>query len=164
MIDLFGKSPVPLPVLITGKLALLCSWLFPLAKLYNIGTMLYDSALTSWFGIVLFVGGTVMAIAAIAHLGESIAVGFPERETVLKTHGLYRFTRNPIYLGAFIMCAGSCCIAIHPVNLLFFLLAVVIHVTIVLREEKFLAGKFGREWDDYRSRVPRFIGFARRRG
>lgn len=160
--DIIGKSPVPLPVLIVGKLALLGSWIFFLAKLLGADVGQYESRLARITGIALFLIGFAMVIAAILQLGQSIAVGIPERDTDLKTRGLYAFTRNPIYLGAFVMCAGSCLYSINIVNVLLFAVAVTAHVVIVEREEEFLEQRFGRQWMEYRQRVPRFIGIVRR--
>lgn len=160
--DYIGKSPVPLPVLILGKIAFLGCGLFVIVKWIRPEAMLFDSAFTRVAGIVVYAAGLAMLIVSIAQLGRSIAVGLPERETRLKTDGLYRFTRNPIYLGAFIMCAGSCLISIHPVNVLLFMIAVAVHVLIVIREEEFLERRFGQSWLDYAQRVPRFIGLPGR--
>lgn len=120
--------------------------------------MLYDSWTTSMFGIVLFSAGFCMIVVALLHLRESAAVGLPDRETTLKTHGLYRFSRNPVYLSGFLMCAGSCLYAIHPLNCLLFAVAVLIHHRIILKEEVYLENKFGQAWLDYKKSVPRYIG------
>jgi protein-S-isoprenylcysteine O-methyltransferase Ste14 len=157
MTRLIGKSPVPLPVLIVGKLAFLGSLLFCAFKWTHPEAMLFDSPWTRAIGIVLFVGGFAMVVVGTGHLGRSVAVGLPEEATELKTHGLYRFTRNPMYLGGFIMCAGSCLYSVHIVNVLMTAVAVTIHVAIVKREEAFLARRFGQQWTAYQQRVPRFI-------
>jgi protein-S-isoprenylcysteine O-methyltransferase Ste14 len=95
------------------------------------------------------------------HLGRSVAVGLPERKTELKTHGMYRITRNPVYVGAFMMCAGSCLFSIHPLNFLLFAVAGAIHHTIIRKEEEFLIATFGKEWIEYSRRVPRYLGRVR---
>jgi protein-S-isoprenylcysteine O-methyltransferase Ste14 len=156
--DRIGKSPIPVPVLIVGKLALFACALFFVVKLLNIDAMLYDSTITKSIGIFFYVLGFVVMITAIIELGQSLAVGMPERSTELRTGGLYAFSRNPIYLGAFILCAGSCLFSIHMINIFFFVLALLIHFRIVIREEAFLEQRFGEKWIAYRNRVPRYIG------
>jgi protein-S-isoprenylcysteine O-methyltransferase Ste14 len=160
-VDIIGKSPVPVPVLLIGKIGFAGCSLFFIVKMMNVVTMLYDSDATRVVGAGLYAVGLAMVIISLVHLGQSAAVGIPERRTELKTHGLYRFTRNPIYLGGFLMCAGSCLFSIHPLNFLFFAIAVAVHVRIVIREEEFLEKRFGQEWLDYKRRVPRYIGRIR---
>lgn len=156
--DYIGKSPVPVAVLIAGKAAFLGCWMFLAAGWMRPELMLYDSAAARAAGAILFAAGLAMVIVSLAQLGRSAAVGLPARKTELKTDGLFRLTRNPIYLGAFIMCAGSCLAAAHPVNVLLFGIAAAVHTGIVRREEKFLEQRFGQRWLDYKQRVPRFIG------
>jgi protein-S-isoprenylcysteine O-methyltransferase Ste14 len=160
--EYIGKSPVPLPILIIGKLALFACALFFAVKSFNLGSMIFDSFVTRVFGISLSVVGCTVMLAAIFQLGQSVAVGLPEKTTELRTHGLYGFTRNPIYLGAFIICAGSCFYSIHPVNFMLFAVAVAIHISIVKKEEEFLEKRFGTQWLEYRRQVPRFFGRRRR--
>ena len=136
--DIIGKSPVPVLVLIIGKIALLCCVFFFIVKSLSPETMLYDSIVTRVVGIVLYALGLAVVIVSLVQLGQSTAVGLPDRNTELKTQGLYGFTRNPIYLGAFIVCIGSCFYSIHPVNLLLCAIVIGIHLRIVKREEEFL--------------------------
>lgn len=159
--DVIGKSPISVPAIVIGKVALFACSLFFIAKFLNIDAMLYDSTSTSISGMVLYVVGIFLVILSLIQLGQSAAVGIPERDTKLITHGLYRFTRNPIYLGAFIMCAGSCLFSIHIINFLLFAIAVGVHHQIVIKEEEFLEKRFGRRWLDYEQQVPRYVGVRR---
>lgn len=163
MPEIIGKSPIPTPVFILGKLAFLCSFLFFIAKEYQWVAMHYDSAVTQMAGIILFFGGLLIVIAGVIQLGQSRAFGLPEMQTKLKTQGLYRFTRNPMYLGGFMMGIGSCLYSIHYINFLFFAVALMTHIAITKKEEEFLQSRFGREWTEYQERVPRFIGLIRHR-
>jgi protein-S-isoprenylcysteine O-methyltransferase Ste14 len=156
--DPIGKSPVPVPILVLGKLAVAACWLFFLVKALGIDPMLYDSALTRSLGVVLVVAGFVLLALGFIYLGRSVSVGLPQEETELKTRGVYRITRNPMYFGGFLVCIGSCLIFIHPVNFLLCALAIGTHHTIVIREERFLEERFGEQWLEYKQRVPRYIG------
>ena len=156
--DVIGKSPIAVPALILGKLALFGCVLFPVAVKAGIVTAQYVDGFTRTTGIILYLLGLCVILLAIAHLGESVAVGIPDRKTELKTHGLYRFSRNPIYVGGFVMCAGSCLYAIHFANFLLCIIAVAIHLRIVMKEEQFLEVRFGPQWLEYKRRVPRYIG------
>jgi protein-S-isoprenylcysteine O-methyltransferase Ste14 len=155
---LIGRCTIHPVMFIIGKLSLFSSAFFCVVKWYDSRLMQLNSTELSAAGIVLIIFGTLLLFAAMTHLGESLAVGLPEKETKLKTHGLYRFSRNPIYLSAFLMCAGSCLYAVHWINFLFFSTAVVIHHAIIKKEEAYLENKFGAAWLEYKQRVSRYIG------
>jgi protein-S-isoprenylcysteine O-methyltransferase Ste14 len=159
--DLLGKSPIAPPLLILGKLAMFTCCLFPFVGMLHIGIPLSTSPWLLAAGWVFLSGGLVVLLLALATLGRSTAVGIPERATTLRTQGLYGFSRNPVYLGAFAMCAGSCLMALYPENLLLLAIALAIHHRIILGEERFLEERFGEEWRAYRSSVPRYIGRTR---
>jgi protein-S-isoprenylcysteine O-methyltransferase Ste14 len=74
------------------------------------------------------------------------------------TTGSYRFTRNPMYVSMVmttvaigLFANASWCVLAGPLGL------VIVHVVAVRAEETYLSGKFGREYDDYRARVPRYL-------
>ncbi len=160
--DPFGKPPIPLPMLILGKLAVFVCWMFFLAKTTGFYTMLYDSPVTRTAAYVLAALGFTILVLGFIFLGRSVSVGFPQEETELKTRGIYRFTRNPLYLGGFFVCAASCLFSIHLVNFLLCAMAIAIHHWIVTKEEVFLENRFGQQWRDYKRRVPRYIGIISR--
>jgi protein-S-isoprenylcysteine O-methyltransferase Ste14 len=153
-----GKPPVAVPLLVTGKLALFCCWIFPLAGRIGIMTAGDVGPAGAATGIALYAAGTALGVLSFASLGKSLAVGLPESATELRTGGVYRFSRNPIYLAAYLLCAGSCVIAPHPVNLLLFVTAVAIHHRVILSEEKFLEERFGGAYVEYRLHVRRYLG------
>ena len=158
--DPIGKSPVPVPVLILSKLAMAGCWFIFLVRTFDIGKMFYDGPLTRGMGITLFVAGLCVVILSFIFLGTSLSVGLPEKETELKTRGVYRVSRNPMYMGAFLMCAGSCLFSVHLANLLLFAITIAVHHLIVIREEKFLEARFGQRWLEYKERVPRYVGIV----
>ena len=67
--DILGKSPIPLHLLILGKLAFAGCWLFFIVKFLALDTMLYDSAVTRPIGVALFVCGGALALLALVHQG-----------------------------------------------------------------------------------------------
>jgi len=152
-----GKSPIPVPLLITGKIAILFCWLFFLVKTSKTLTMHYDSLTTQWIGIALYALGLIIVILGFFGLGSSVCVGLPEEETKFKTSDIYCFSRNPMYLGGFVMCLGSCVYSIHIINFILFAIAFAIHHSIVLKEEEFLEERFGNNWVEYKKKVRRYF-------
>ena len=72
--------------------------------------------------------------------------------------GPYRFTRNPDYIGQALLCAGLGLLFDAPAVLAGTVLALlVVHWTVVPREERFLEQRFGERYREYRRRVPRWL-------
>lgn len=78
--------------------------------------------------------------------------------TALVTDGLYRFTRNPIYLGFALIYLGLA-VAIDSLGALAFLLPclVVVDRFVIVREERYLATLFGAAYEAYRKKVRRWL-------
>lgn len=156
--DPIGKSPIPVPLLIAGKLSLLLSWLFFFAQWGGID-MLYENPSIQTAGILFGIVGMGIIVLGFVYLGSSISVGLPREKTALKTGGIYRYTRNPLYLGAFLICIGSSLYSMHIANFVFCVFGIVIHHRIVLKEEMFLEERFGEQWQNYRRDVHRYLFF-----
>ena len=104
---------------------------------------------------VSFVSGLIIMV-----LGE--AVRFISAGTLIKyegvtRNGIYNFTRNPLYVGSFLIGVGACIISRDPVFSLFFFIAYpLIYFQVIKREEVFLKGRYGDEYTQYLNEVPRF--------
>lgn len=71
------------------------------------------------------------------------------------TVGLYRYSRNPMYIGVLLIIAGWAIISASPLTLLYlFVAAGIFHLRVRLYEEKWLAAQFDRQWQDYAAAVP----------
>ena len=102
-----------------------------------------------------------IALAALAMrrfraAGTNIPTPLPS--TALVAGGPYRFSRNPIYLALTLIFLGLAAAA-NSLWLLLLLPAVlaVMHYGVVLREERYLGGKFGERYLDYKARVRRWL-------
>jgi protein-S-isoprenylcysteine O-methyltransferase Ste14 len=80
------------------------------------------------------------------------------RADFLNQDGPYRFVRNPLYLGNFLI-VGGLLIVFSNILALFIGISFLIfqYSFIVLAEEKYLKEKFGNEWLEYKEKVPRFF-------
>jgi protein-S-isoprenylcysteine O-methyltransferase Ste14 len=79
----------------------------------------------------------------------------PSRLVVI---GLYRYTRNPMYVCVSLILLGWA-VAFASRGLFFYALAVAaaFHLRVTLAEEPWLARTFGEVWEEYRQRVPRWL-------
>jgi protein-S-isoprenylcysteine O-methyltransferase Ste14 len=85
----------------------------------------------------------------------------PPRELV--AHGLFRFTRNPMYVGVLAAILGEA-LAFWSRPLLYHALGTFacVHLFVVCYEEPGLERRFGDAYRHYRRRVPRWLGWPRR--
>jgi protein-S-isoprenylcysteine O-methyltransferase Ste14 len=74
------------------------------------------------------------------------------------TTGIHRWSRNPIYLGMFLVYGGIGIAARSPWTLILTLpLALTIRYGVVAREEAYLERRFGTAYHDYQRRVRRWV-------
>ena len=80
----------------------------------------------------------------------------------LVTVGLYRVSRNPMYVAVCIILVGFA-VGYHAVGLWIYaaVVALAFHLRVVTYEEPRLARTFGSAWLAYRARVPRWFGRPR---
>jgi len=72
--------------------------------------------------------------------------------------GLYRVSRNPMYVGVILILSGWG-LGSHSQALWIYALVVALmfHLRVVFGEEPWLARKHGEAWLDYKARVPRWL-------
>lgn len=116
-----------------------------------------------WFlfviGVVLIVAGILISVIAVVQLGLVASTGVSAE---LYTGGVYRYSRNPQYLG---FIAGILGVVIVSGSVYAHLLAVLGLLWFVLApfaEEPWLKKQYGEEYEMYRQRTPRFIGLPKR--
>ena len=74
------------------------------------------------------------------------------------TGGIYRVTRNPMYVGLTALLTTWAVWLAMPWTLLGpVLFAIFIHRFQILPEERVMSAKFGKEYDEYRKRVRRWV-------
>lgn len=110
-------------------------------------------------GVPLSVFGFGVALYGTAQLGWANAHGAQEG---LKTEGMYRWSRNPIYVVTVPGLLGLGLVVHSP--LLYPLLALwaLMYVAAPFLEEPWLEERYGEEYREYRRSVPRFVGLVGR--
>lgn len=141
----------PVYFLLTLVAMLLLHWLAPVGRVI-------PPPLT-WFGLVPLALGIFMSITAARAFARA---GTPVRpfaeSTALVTEGLFRISRNPMYLGMITTLIGVAILLgtatpFLPVPVFFF----VLWHRFVQHEERILEGSFGETYREYRRRVRRWI-------
>jgi protein-S-isoprenylcysteine O-methyltransferase Ste14 len=110
-------------------------------------------------GAAVAVAGMLLIAWALAQMLRAHTHVDPyQPSTTLVTSGPYRFSRNPIYLAMTILyIAGAIALRITAALITVPLALVVLHVGVILREERYLERKFGDRYRQYRSHVRRWI-------
>jgi protein-S-isoprenylcysteine O-methyltransferase Ste14 len=86
----------------------------------------------------------------------TLAPWAPPRHLV--TGGPYRFSRNPMYLGVVTILIGWCVLWRSSALCIYAVVVVcVFQVRVLLAEEPWAARRFGKDWEAYRARVPRWL-------
>ena len=118
----------------------------------------FESAAVSWVGVLLCMAGLITLVISLVSFGRSFRVGIDNvHPDKLVTTGIFAVSRNPIYVGFWIILIGQFLIFPNWLLLLYIALASWLFHRQVLREESFLSQHYGREYDEYCSRVRRYI-------
>jgi protein-S-isoprenylcysteine O-methyltransferase Ste14 len=109
-------------------------------------------------GALVSAGFTVMMLAWWQFKVREVAICPTASTAHLITDGIYRFTRNPMYLGMVTMLGGVAAflgtLPFYAVTIVYFFL---IDRWFCPYEEEKLVATFGRDYDSYRSNVRRWI-------
>jgi len=107
---------------------------------------------------LILIGLALFAAGVRNFSGASTPLPTNQPARVLVTTGIYGWTRNPIYLGFFLMYVGIG-IAVHSPWILALTLpiAVAIRYGVVAREEAYLERRFGDAYRGYKARVRRWV-------
>ena len=141
-------------------LFLLHGLLVTISALAGVGSLGAPATVAVPLGVVLGLGGSALAAAALK------AFGSRERFLAIRIDsvvlgGPYRFARHPFYLGWVsalfgLGVAGRSALALGLVALL-----AVALIRIASGEERLLRAELGAAYDDYRERVPAIVGRPR---
>jgi protein-S-isoprenylcysteine O-methyltransferase Ste14 len=109
-------------------------------------------------GVLVAAGALLMAAAAVQFARARTTIVPHETPSALVTGGVYGFSRNPIYLADAAILAGLCIVwGAWPSLVLVPVFVRVITARFIRPEEARLRAVFGRGFDDWASRVRRWV-------
>lgn len=116
---------------------------------------------TQYIGVgVIFIGGCIDLSSLVKFLLSKASINpmKPEKTQVLVTTGMYRFSRNPMYLGLLLLLIGwALYVGALSAILLIPLFILVITKMQIQPEEIILEELFGQAYVDYKKKVRRWI-------
>ena len=144
--------PVVLVVLFSLAMWLVALWLPPLAL-----PALWGQVLAG----VLAVAGIAVALAgvlAFRRADTTVDPRVPEQTSSLVIKGIYRYSRNPMYLGFLLLLTALACYLMNMAALAMLPLFVLYMNRLqIIPEERYLLEKFGAEYQAYTKQVRRWF-------
>ena len=153
-----GEFPIHPLAFIAGKLSMGASWgiLFVQAARGQLDLSPVSQVL-GYVSAAILLLGIACVVLALLHLGGDSRFGPSGDSDGLRTTGLYRVSRNPMYLGFYLVTLASLVSVPHPANIGCGLVGIYVHHRIVLAEERVLLKEYGASYEAYRRRVRRYL-------
>ena len=158
LIHLIGKPTINPTLFYSGKFSGYITWVILIlvisdVKIIDEFSLGYSNELSHLF----LLAGLFCIIVSLINLGKSIRLGLPEDQTELRVNGLYRFSRNPMYLGFDLLTLSSMILTFNLLIIALGIYSIIIYHRIILGEELFLEERFGEEYSNYKAKVRRYF-------
>lgn len=146
---------VPAPILVAGAFAFggLVHRFFPVPFLPDLGYM------RPVLAVLLCVVSLAIGLSGVREFHRHDTPTNPYRPTsALVTSGIFRHTRNPMYLG-FVLLACGVAVGVNSIGFLIaaVLLATLLDVLVISQEERSMSESFGEEFQSYCHRTRRWL-------
>jgi protein-S-isoprenylcysteine O-methyltransferase Ste14 len=147
------KIPPLLLVVIVGSAMWLAARVFPHLS-FEFPLRLFSAALTLVSGLLIALAGVFEFRAAKTTVDPTK----PEASSTVVQRGVYRHSRNPMYLG-FLLVLVAWSIYLANIAAPFFIVAFVLYMNKyqIAPEERWLREKFGADYSSYTRRVRRWL-------
>ena len=103
--------------------------------------------------------GDIIFLASVLCMKDSWRAGIPDKDrTTLVTTGIYRYSRNPAFLGFDFMYVGMLLMYFNLSMLVVSAFAIIMLHLQILQEERYLTENYGESYREYRKHVFRYLG------
>lgn len=145
------RVPAPILTIIHITMAVLLGWLAPIPIPAPISVQ--------WLGLGFAALGFILGVLALIEFRRVRAAVDPKKPTKsFVTSGIYRYTRNPIYLGFVLMLIGlPLSMGIYWGVVLVWSLITFMNNMIIKHEETYLEKEFKDQYISYKSYVRRWL-------
>jgi protein-S-isoprenylcysteine O-methyltransferase Ste14 len=157
-IDMGGEPPIGKTLFSSSKYSMLILWAAMVAHSWGINlSFMRTPVLLKWMSLCLWASGFALMFVGRFGLGNAFRIGSPKESTSLKVDGLFRFSRNPMYLGMYATLLASVLYTLNPLLFIIGAYVVIVHHKIVLAEEQYLQKVFGEQYTEYCHHVRRYL-------
>jgi protein-S-isoprenylcysteine O-methyltransferase Ste14 len=133
-------------------------FLIPPVALFYFYTVFAAAFCWPLVGVGLCFGGLLMLLLSLISFGRSFRVGIDvDHPDELVTSGVFAWSRNPIYVGFFLVLVGQFLVFPNWVPLVYLVAGVWLVHRQVLREEEFMQRQYGEEYAEYCRHVRRYV-------
>lgn len=156
--ELIGRTTINPFIFYSGKISGYITWIIFILMLFDIN--LIERRLiffNNYFSAILLLLGLVFTIISLINLGKSTRLGLPSDNTTLKTKGIYKISRNPMYVGFNLITMASMIFTLHWAVLFLGLYSLITYHQIIKGEEAFMIKRFGFEYEKYLHNVRRYL-------
>lgn len=158
LMELIGKATINPLIFYTGKISGYLTWINSFLLLSGIELIDKKSfCYGNYISGFLLLIGLLFTVISLVNLGKSTHLGMTSDDTVLITNGIYKISRNPMYVGFNLITIAS---MIYTYNWIIIILGVYSLITydlIIKGEENFLTKRFGQDYKSYQLKVRRYI-------
>ena len=115
--------------------------------------------LSSLLGLILILSGISLVLVSFRFMRKMKTTFIPDgTPEVLISSGPFKFSRNPIYLGMLTILVGvAFLMSSLSAIIIAFVFGIIINFTWIAHEEKKLHELFSEDWENYSSKVRRWI-------
>jgi protein-S-isoprenylcysteine O-methyltransferase Ste14 len=153
-----GEAPINRTLFYASKYSILVLWGAMVIQSWGISISFGEvPRFLQLVALLLWVAGFVLLYLGRFRMGDSFRLGTAKEETSLKADGLFRLSRNPMYVGMYATMTASAFYTLNPLVILLGIFVIFVHQKIVLAEEEHMQKVFGQEYLEYCNHVRRYI-------
>lgn len=154
--EILGKTPINPWLFVSGKSFGYLTWIFLMLDLFGVIPNHTDLLLRQ-VALSLLASGILVILLSSFSLGRAVRIGLPDSKTELKRSGIYKISRNPMYIGLGLVTLSSMLYTLNIFIAIAGIYSILVYHFIILGEERFLAKRFGEEYRTYKKQVPRYL-------
>jgi protein-S-isoprenylcysteine O-methyltransferase Ste14 len=156
--ELIGKTTINPIIFYTGKISGYTTWIILLLMLFGLNIFDNNQILFNQnISIFILLVGLIFTLISLINLGKSTRLGLPSNDTKLKTNGLYKYSRNPMYVSFDLITISAMIYSLHWVIIILGVYSLITYHLIIKGEEKFMINRFGEEYKNYQLKVRRYL-------
>ncbi len=161
--DRLGRGTKPKRTKAIEKLLKIATYFMAVSQMISIVTqdklqLLFHAEAVRIIGVIIGFAGICVFILAMVTMKNNWRAGIdPSQKTILTTHGIYRYSRNPAFLGFNLFYIGFTLLFCNLLQLLLLLLCIILLHLQIKEEEKYLEITFGKEYTSYKKSTARYL-------
>jgi protein-S-isoprenylcysteine O-methyltransferase Ste14 len=158
-IKIDGKAPINKYLFFGSKYTVVLIWAGMVLEIWNISIpgSIESNQFMKISALAIWVIGFAFLYVGRFSLGNSFRIGVANEKTEFVAKGIYRISRNPMYLGLYLTFAGCMLYTLNIFYISISIMVLIIHHNITIAEEKQLDIMYGDSYKLYCNKVRRYL-------